>query len=56
MSKIKASGGEVGSKKIRTVSPYNPETCYSMPFQAPYQPWYGQPMFNPVQLGYSGYG
>ena len=40
-----------------TVPPYTRETCYLLlSFQAPHQPWYGQPMFNPVQLGYGGYG
>ena len=27
-----------------------------MSFQAPHQPWYGQPLFNPDGLGYGGYG
>ena len=40
-----------------TVPPYTRETCYLLlSFQAPHQPWYGQPMFNPVQLSYGGYG
>ena len=44
-----AAGGEDGSKKFMTISPHNQETCYLLlSFQAPHQPWYGQPMFNPV--------
>ena len=32
---------------------YNQETCYPLSsFQDPHEPWYEQPMFNPVQLGY----
>ena len=35
------------------VPPYNQETCYPLSsFQDPHEPWYEQPMFNPVQLGY----
>ena len=52
-----AAGGEDGSKKFMTISPYNQETCQTFSsFQAPHQPCYGQLMFNHVQLGYGGYG
>ena len=40
-----------------TLPRYNRGICYLLSsYQAPHQPWYGQPMFNPVQLGYNGYG
>ena len=48
-----AAGGADGSNKVMTVPPYTRATCYLLSsFQAPHQPWYGEPMFNPVQLGY----
>ena len=31
-----------------TVPPYNQGTCYPLSsFEAPHEPWYGQPMFKP---------
>ena len=55
--KNKAAGGEDESKKVMTVLPYNQDTCYPLSsFQVPHQPWDGQIMFNPVQLGCRGCG
>ena len=50
-----AAYGKDWTEKVMAVPPYNQETCYPLSsFQAPHQPWYGQPMFNPVQLCYGG--
>ena len=51
-----AAGGEDGSKKVMIVATNNQETCYPLSsFQAPHEPWYEEPMFNPVQLSNGGY-
>ena len=43
-----AAGRKDRSKKVMTVPPYNQETCYPLSsFEAPHEPWYGQPMFKP---------
>ena len=53
----KTADGKDGTEKVMAVPPYYQETCYPLSsFQAPHEPWYEQPIFNPVQLGYGGYG
>ena len=48
-----AAYGKDWTEKVMAPPPYNQETCYPLSsFQDPHEPWYEQPMFNPVQLGY----